>query len=98
MEKYRDEPLLISALVRIAIGAIAVAPTWEAVQSSEGEDPQLKEVQTTWESVDFLAQAESALAMERPVMKRYFAKARDCTIPRMPLPCPRTYRQRQADR
>ena len=75
--KYRDEPILISELVRIAIAAIAVAPTWEALQTSECDEPLLREVQTSWESVDFLAQAESAFAMERTIMKRYFAEARD---------------------
>src|SRR5262245_40944747 len=39
-EVLRDEPLLISQLVRVALAAIAFAPTWEALQAEGWSDLQ----------------------------------------------------------
>jgi hypothetical protein len=77
VERNKDEPLMISELVRAAIAAIAVAPTWEALQSADWQDEQLREVQAAWESVDWLAQAEAALEMERATGEQLFHEARE---------------------
>jgi hypothetical protein len=74
--KQGHEPLLISELVRIAIGAIGVSTTWEALQASDWTEEQLKALQTSWETIDWLSQAESALAMERASLAKAYAQAR----------------------
>jgi len=56
---------MISELVRIAIGQFAINSTWEALQSPDLSDAQLRELQSAWESVDFAEQTEAVLAMER---------------------------------
>src|SRR6266404_4408622 len=85
VEWNRDEPLTLSELVRIGICQIALNATWEAWQSSEMGEAQLRELQNTWESVDVLSQAESALAMERALSEKTFAKARE-SFPRTAFP------------
>ncbi|HWX20369.1 MAG TPA: hypothetical protein VN578_10765 [Candidatus Binatia bacterium] len=64
-ERYKGEPLMISELVRVSIAAIAGAASWEALQASDCTEAQLKALQTGWEGVDFLSQAEASLGMER---------------------------------
>jgi len=63
--RFKDEPLMISELVRLAIGNIAAEHVLEALQSTQWQDRQLQELQVIWESVDYFAQAELALSMER---------------------------------
>ena len=59
------EGLLISHLVRIAITAIAVNPTWELLQATNVTDGQLAAVQKAWERLDFLANAENSFVTDR---------------------------------
>jgi hypothetical protein len=66
-EVFRDEPLIISQLVRIAIAAIAVGPTWEALQAEGWTDEQLAGFHKRWESLEFLQAMEHAIEMERAV-------------------------------
>ena len=60
----RDE-VLISHLVRMALVAIAITPTWELLQATNVPDAQLAAVQDSWHQLDFLSDAESAFEMER---------------------------------
>jgi hypothetical protein len=71
-----EEPLMISELVRIAIGGIALSATWEALQSPSWREEQLSDLQAAWESVDLLGQAESVFAMERPFVELSLADGR----------------------
>jgi hypothetical protein len=59
------EGLLISHLVRIAMTAIAVGPTWELLQTTNVTDAQLAAVQKSWAQLDFLSGATNAFTMER---------------------------------
>jgi hypothetical protein len=61
----RDERLVISQLVRIAVAAIAQAATWSALQHPGLTDPQLAALQADWQELDFNSSMENALAMER---------------------------------
>jgi hypothetical protein len=74
---YQKDALIISELVRVAMTQIAINPTWEALQCAGRHEPQLELVQTRWESVDLLAQAESALAMERLFGEASFQAGRE---------------------
>jgi hypothetical protein len=75
-QRYQDEPVMISLLVRIAIQTMAVNATWEALQSPDLQEPQLQELQQAWNSMDVLTQAEATLAMERAVHSDLFARGR----------------------
>jgi hypothetical protein len=76
ISKNQRESLMISELVRVAITAIAMNTTWEALQCSGWTDEQLMDLQGAWQSVEFWSQAEAALAMERPFSEHGFAAGR----------------------
>ena len=61
----KDERLVFSQLVRIAISTIAVGATWQALQTPGWNDDQLARLQGGWQSLDFLAAMAHALEMER---------------------------------
>ncbi len=71
-----EEPLMISELVRIATGGIALSATWEALQCPAWQEEQLSSLQAAWESVDLLGQAVSVFAMERPFVESSLANRR----------------------
>src|SRR5215471_414869 len=75
--RSKNEPLMISELVRLSIGTIALNTVWESLQSMQWQESQLRELQFTWESVDFFAQAEAALSMERAMATRTYEAARE---------------------
>jgi hypothetical protein len=61
----RDEHLVISELVRIAISAIAVPGTWEILQSPNVTDGQLAALQDDWAKLEFIHSMETAFELER---------------------------------
>ncbi len=65
IKAMRDERLVISELVRIAVASIAVAVNWEVLQSTNLADGQLAELQHDWTDLDFIRGEENALKMER---------------------------------
>ena len=65
VKAMRDERLVISELVRIAIAQIALTVNWEILQFPNLTDEQLVELQRDWMSLDFIRGEENALAMER---------------------------------
>ncbi|HEY5913129.1 MAG TPA: hypothetical protein VJA21_21270 [Verrucomicrobiae bacterium] len=73
---YRKEPLMISELVRIAIAAIAINVSWEALQCPGWNDRQLKVLQDRWQELDLLSQAEAVLACERLFIEKTFDAGR----------------------
>ena len=65
VKAMRDERLVISELVRIAIAQIALTANWEFLQSPNLTDEQLAELQRDWMSLDFVRGDENAMTMER---------------------------------
>ncbi len=65
VKAMRDERLVISELVRIAMAQIALTANWEFLQSTHLTDEQLAELQQDWTSLDFVRGDENAMAMER---------------------------------
>ncbi len=63
MEK--DDPMLISQMVRIAIASLGLATTWEALQSDGFSDEQLKELQIEWGKVPILNAVELGFVGDR---------------------------------
>jgi len=72
----QDESILISHLVRISMTSLAVAPTWELLQSTNATEAQLAWLQKNWEQIDFIDSAERACEMERAMFKQNLEKAR----------------------
>jgi hypothetical protein len=62
---YKDEPLLISQLVRIAMAQIAVTAQWEFLQGTNLTDQQLGLLQRDWTRMQFVQPMEQSLLMER---------------------------------
>ena len=79
---FRDERLIISQLVRFAIAAIAISPTWEALQADGWTEPQLAALQKKWQSLDFSQAMENALAMERAMGIEAFDRLRNSNAER----------------
>ena len=65
VKAMRNERLVISELVRIAIASISQGADWEILQSTNVTDEQLAELQNDWASLDFIRGQENALEMER---------------------------------
>jgi hypothetical protein len=61
----RDEPLVISQLVRIAIAQIAVSATWELLQSPTVSEAGLKQIQADFAQQDFVGGMQRSFEMER---------------------------------
>ena len=78
----RNEKLIIYQLVRIAIAAIAISPTWEALQADGWTDTRLAELQKNWESLEFLQSMENASAMERAMGLEMFDRLRNSSLER----------------
>jgi len=71
-----DERLIISQLVRIAIANIAVAATWEFLQSPKATEEQLAVLQREWTEAEFLQGGENAVIMERAMCEAATARMR----------------------
>ena len=65
VQKEASDKLLISHLVRMALVAIAVSPTWELLQTTNVTEAQLAALQSGWKNQHFLADSENAFEMER---------------------------------
>lgn len=77
----RDEPLLISQLVRIAIFHISFGATWQALQHAGWTDAQLMELQEKLAAFDFLVPMEKAIAMERAMVAIEYERFRSSNLP-----------------
>ncbi|HEU0009694.1 MAG TPA: hypothetical protein VFT34_07760 [Verrucomicrobiae bacterium] len=74
--QMRNERLLISQLVRIAIAANAIGPTWQALQTPGLTDAQLARLQRAWETNEFVVGMNQSLEMERAMAVAMFARMR----------------------
>jgi hypothetical protein len=76
VKAMRNERLVISELVRMALAQITLTANWEFLQSTNQTDEQLAELQQDWMSLDFVRGAENAMAMERVIGRITTAKWR----------------------
>ncbi|MEO7299696.1 MAG: hypothetical protein ABI042_14100 [Verrucomicrobiota bacterium] len=72
---YRDEPLLISQLVRIACLQIAFSTTWDVLQYPDWSEAELKDFQESWAAID-LSGLENVFGMERAMGIQTYVEAR----------------------
>src|SRR5439155_7374536 len=54
-DSMKEEPILISYLVRLACLQIAIQPVWEGLAEHRWSDSQLQELQSRLQQYDFLA-------------------------------------------
>lgn len=64
-DSLRNEPTLISYLVRIACLHLTTQPIWEGLAESGWSDEQLRELQTLLQQHNFVADLKEALDVER---------------------------------
>jgi hypothetical protein len=76
-EVVRDEPTMISQMVRTACLSIAASTTWEALQSDAWNDQQLADLQKQWATIDLFPITPKTLAMERATGIKEFNAVRD---------------------
>jgi hypothetical protein len=76
VKALRNERLVISELVRIAIAQITLTANWEVLQSTNLTDGELTELQNDWANLDFVQGQENALEMERVTGEITLAKLR----------------------
>ena len=77
VKAWRDEPLVVSQLVRTSIAQLTFAATWSLWQSPAVTDKQLGAVQRNWSELEFMLATESALAMERAMVEETLEQMRD---------------------
>lgn len=75
-ERYRDEHLLVSQMIRIAVANLGLALAWDALQSTQWNEPQLARLQRAWEKVDLLDAAERGFTGERAAGEQYWDSSR----------------------
>ena len=78
---WKDEPILISQLVRIAIASIAFNAQWEFLQATNITDEQLAMLENDWTNARFVQPMENALVMERAWASLNIQKLRTSTSP-----------------
>ena len=78
----RDQRLILYQLVRIAVAAIGIPPTWEALQADGWTDAQLAGIQQGWAALEFLLPMEQASAMERAIGIEMFDRLRNSSAER----------------
>jgi hypothetical protein len=82
IDSIREEPLLISQLVRLAQVMIALQPVWEGLADHKWADAQLATLEVELAKFDFLADYQHAMRGERACAIRamdYMRKSREWT-------------------
>ncbi len=80
---FKDEPVIISQLVRYADISMAFEATWAALQYDGWPDVQLASLQSEWNKIEIVPQALPAMAMERTTWPKVFELGRES----FPLEC-----------
>jgi hypothetical protein len=62
---HRSDLMLVSAMIRVAISALALPATWEALPAEGWDDASLLVLQRDWEALDLLEALETGLVGER---------------------------------
>ncbi len=63
----KDEPLVISQLVRLGVAHVGLRATWEALQSPCWTEPQLEGIQAVWQTNRHAEDMLRSLEMERAI-------------------------------
>ncbi len=75
-QALENDRLVISELVRIAITALNLGTTWEALRADGWTEDQLRQIQVAWEKSTFATNMIRALRVERADGDTYFERFR----------------------
>ena len=64
-DSVKEEPFLISYLVRLACAQLAVQPIWEGLAEHRWSEAQLQELETRLQQYNFIADLKTPLAAEQ---------------------------------
>lgn len=64
-DSVKEEPFLISYLVRLVCVQVAIQPIWEGLAEHHWSDPQLQEIQARLQKFDFLPDMQRSMHGER---------------------------------
>jgi len=67
-----EDFLLVSQMIRVAVGGLGLATTWELLQRPDLDDAQLQRVAAVWQDVDFLQGLERAFVGERALGNQFW--------------------------
>ncbi len=73
----RDDPTLVSQMIRIAISGLGLSVTWEALQDSDWQEPQLAAMRRDWERVDLLQALANGVQGERAFGDALFSQIKE---------------------
>lgn len=62
---HQNDLTLVNLMIRVAIGGLAFEVTWPALQLPGWTEPQLAELQSDWEKLEFLEKLSPAFELER---------------------------------
>ena len=69
---HREDPTLVSQMIRAAMAGVGLAATWEALQAKGWSDEQLATLQQDWQAVDLAGVFEIGITGERVVLEACF--------------------------
>jgi hypothetical protein len=76
-EFNREDPALVSQMIRVAITGLGLAVTWEVMQNPELTESEFALMQADWEQVDLLKGLETGWLGERAATEFLFADVRE---------------------
>jgi hypothetical protein len=71
---HREEFAIVSQMIRVALGNLALSTTWELLQRNGWSDAQLDHLQQAWADLDFLDALERGLLGERAFLLQQMAQ------------------------
>src|SRR6185369_5645135 len=73
---HRNDVTLFNQMIRVAIAGLAFYATWPALQVPGWTEPQLAELQSQWQQLEFFKMVTSTIEMERARNLELFERAR----------------------
>ena len=61
----REDPMVVALMIRVAVTGMGADAVWEAMQAEGWSEPNLRDLQTRWERIEFLKQLRLAMQAER---------------------------------
>ena len=80
IQMHRDDPTLVSAMMRVAISGLALAATWDALQTNGWNDTALLQMQRDWEAIDLALALEQCMVGERAWVGQAFQMNRQASF------------------
>jgi len=73
---HRDDLTVVNQMIRVAIAGLAFDAIWPALQVPGWTEPQLEELQSQWQQLEFFRIVPSTMEMERASVVELFDRSR----------------------